>query len=383
VIISALFFGYLAAGACVYWLLRGRDIRALFLSALSFGYITLQDFRAAILTLVLTAISYLFAWLIESRPHRAAYHRSGVVVILLVLVVSKYLGALAGTVNEFFAAVHAGSPVHFEHILLPLGISYITFKHISYLTDVYWNLTTRGRFIDFLAYSSLFTIFVAGPIERFETFRPQIERADSGFSITYLEEAFTRIVYGLFKKTVVADWIGYAISHALPGPTGRSTGWEIVALLGYSIQIYMDFSGYSDIAIGSSRLFGFTIMENFNWPYVQPNISEFWKSWHISLSRWIRDYVFFPLSRVGSGKVWTLVLVPVISMVLCGLWHGADAHFLLWGAWHGAGLAVFQMWVRMKKRNRPLAQLAGRRWFNVLSVVATFSFVTLGWVWFR
>jgi alginate O-acetyltransferase complex protein AlgI len=156
-----------------------------------------------------------------------------------------------------------------------------------------------------------------------------------------------------------------------------------LALLGYSFQIYFDFSGYSDIAIGSSRFFGIRIMENFNNPYLAPNLSQFWRRWHISLSDWIRDYLFFPLSKLSSTKLWQIFFVPVIAMALCGLWHGPSWNYVIWGVWHGMGLSVLQLWNSYKRNHKRLAKATKANWFSYAGVFMTFSFVTLGWWWFR
>ena len=268
-------------------------------------------------------------------------------------------------------------------MLLPLGLSYITFKLISYLTDIHWKVITPGSFLEVLCYSSLFTIFVAGPIERFSAFAPQIRQPASRWSSEYAEAAAQRIAVGLFKKLVIADWIGYFTQPVWANPASYGWGIYALALLGYSLQIYLDFAGYSDLAIGSSKLFGLTIMENFDWPYLQPNISLFWRHWHISLSSWIRDYLFFPLGGMSRADVWNLFAVPLIAMGLCGLWHGPAWHFALWGIWIGLGISAGQLWNRQKRFHPALKALADSRAFTLLSTLGTFLFVTIGWIWFR
>ena len=381
--IGLLFFGYLAIMVAVYWIIPQQTARSWFLALISIAVITYYDWRASSIVIFLSLFSYGVAVLIETKRKKLLIHRLAVCGIAIFLVVFKYLGLLTSTLDELQRFFSVLPVLHFESLLLPLGISYITFKHISYLTDVYWKVATRGRFVDLLCYSSLFTIFVAGPIERFERFKPQVGGASQKFSTQFIEEGFRRIVYGLFKKYVIADWIGYFASTVWGKSSNGDLGSTSIALLGFSLQIYFDFSGYSDIAIGSSKCFGLTIMENFNWQYLQPNISQFWRSWHISLSDWIRDYVYFPLSNAHSGILWNLVAVPVGAMALCGLWHGAAWHYVIWGVWHGVGISVHQFWNRSKRRNPPLARMSNRQWFNVMSIAVTFVFVTIGWWWLR
>ncbi|MFH0865656.1 MAG: MBOAT family O-acyltransferase [Bacteroidota bacterium] len=289
---------------------------------------------------------------------------------------------LTNTWNSLAEFTNALPVFYFEKILLPLGLSYITFKYISYLTDVAWGIIKKGCFFDFLCYGSLFTIYVAGPIERFENLKPQFEEKQK-FLSSYIEEAIERIAIGIFKKAVFANWIGYLINPVLLNYSENDLLLRIIALVGFSLQIYLDFSGYSDIAIGSSRLFGFKIMENFNWPYLQPNIAQFWRCWHISLSQWIRDYLFFPLSRVLSFKIWNMVVVPVIAMGLCGLWHGASWNFLLWGMIHGAAISIFTFWNAIKRKNKRIDRFASNKFFNIICIIFTFIFVTVAWSFFR
>lgn len=381
-IISFYFFVILILSAAVYWLLPRQDFRTGLLIIASFGFISLYDKFAVLVIVLLTIYTYGFACLIEKQTNRKLFHRLGIVGLGVALAVFKYLGFLADTISSMNGFI-AGLPVfHFEKLLLPLGISYIVFKYISYLTDTYWRIVGKGNFLDFLLYGSLFTIYVAGPIERFERFKPQIEKKQQ-FQVSSIEDAFQRIVFGLFKKLVIADWVGYFIAPVWENQSHYGLGIRTLALLGYSIQIYMDFSGYSDIAIGSSRLFGLKIMENFDWPYLQPDIGKFWRHWHISLSDWIRDYLFFPLSRFSESKLWLNIVVPLVAMALCGLWHGAAWHFVLWGLWHGLGLAWLQFWHQQKKKLKYSSLIIFNKPIPVFGVACTFSFVTVGWLLFR
>jgi alginate O-acetyltransferase complex protein AlgI len=381
-IFGTVFFILLIASAGIYWLIAFQQIRNLLLSLVSLGFIGYYDQGAVLLVICLSIWSWLIGHLIESRrPKTLSWLRIGIVGLILVLVLFKYLGLLTTSLNHLLS-VFSEQRFHFEKLLLPLGISYIIFKHISYLTDIHWKLTTKGSFLNLLFYSSFFTIFTAGPIERFERFNPQVN-TKIAFKAEHFSLGFENIVVGLFKKFVIADWLGFFINPIWENGEDYSIFVRFLALLGYSVQIYMDFAGYSDIAIGSSRLFGIRIMENFKFPYLQPNISQFWRCWHISLSDWIRDYVFFPLSKMSKRKTWLLYIVPIIAMSICGLWHGASWHFMLWGMVHGIYLAVYQYWNNTKKRNSVLLRLSNKTWFNNLSILFTFILVSLAWYLFR
>ncbi|MFB3845265.1 MAG: MBOAT family protein [Candidatus Cloacimonadaceae bacterium] len=381
--INLYYFPFLIVTAVIYWLLPKRWVRTAFLTVCSLGFIGYFDQKAVYVVIGLTLFTYFIAYWMEKGRHTGLAHTIGVLGLLAVLIIFKYLGFLTGTINSLLSFFHALPVFHFEELALPLGISYITFKYISYLTDIRWKIVSGGKLLDFACYGSLFTIFVAGPIERFERLKPQLEAKAEKFKPEYLEIAFQRIVYGLAKKLILADWLGYFITPVWQNPTNYSALIRIAALFGYSFQIYFDFAGYSDIAIGSSRLFGLKIMENFNKPYLAPNISQFWRRWHISLSDWIRDYLFFPLSQGKTNQFWLIFCVPVISMGLCGLWHGAAWHYVIWGIWHGVGISILQCWNLFKRAHKKKIAFVSKPWFKYCSTALTFVYVTAGWWWFR
>lgn len=378
-----IYFTLLFISSFIYWIIPKQWLRNLVLIFASSCYLYLIDKRSIMVITGLTLFSYLFGNLISRYPKRNYIHIIGVVGILALFILFKYLGWMVGIINSLSEFI-AGLPgFEIRQLLLPLGISYIVFKHISYLTDIKWKLVKPGRLIDFLLYSSLFTIFVAGPIERFERFQPQVATNSIPFSLSNIEYGFRRIIFGLFKKLIIADWIGYFINPVWNNPHHYSQSTNMLVLLGYSLQIYFDFAGYSDIAIGSSRLFGIKIMENFNSPYLAPNISQFWRRWHISLSDWIRDYLFFPLSRLSNKKIWLMGFVPIIAMSLCGLWHGAAWHFILWGTWHGIGIATLQSWISFKRKHQYLISKQPTLSYFDFNVMTNFIFVTIGWIAFH
>ena len=377
------YFALLIASFAVYWIISGQTSRNVLLILSSLAFIYQMDRWSVVVVLALTIVSYAFGQLISKHPKKALLHSLSVVLVLCILIAFKYLGFLGGIFNNLAEFSNLLPRFEIRKLLLPLGISYIVFKHISYLTDIKWGLVKPGKFIDFLLYSSLFTIFVAGPIERFERFKPQAEQSRLPFAWSNIDYGFMRIVFGMFKKLVLADWIGYFINPVWSNPHEYSDAIRLLALMGYSLQIYFDFAGYSDIAIGSSRLFGIRIMENFNNPYLAPNISQFWCRWHISLSDWIRDYIFFPLSKISTRRWWQMFFVPVIAMALCGLWHGKAWHFVFWGVWHGVGLSILQIWNQYKRKHKGLAKATRAGWFGYVAIAINFAFVTLGWWWFR
>ena len=266
-----------------------------------------------------------------------------------------------------------------EHaILLPIGISFYTFQAISYLVDVY-----RGKSIavknplDFSFYLSFFPQLVAGPIVRAASFIPQMYQK---FSLK--KEEFSHAVYlivkGLFKKMVIADFLAVNfIDRVFEAPLAYSGLENLFSVYAYSIQIYCDFSGYTDIAIGLALILGFKIPVNFNAPYQATSLTDFWHRWHISLSLWLRDYLYIPLggNRKGKARMYVNLL---ITMILGGLWHGASLRFLMWGAVHGFGLMVEKLMRQLFGFGRKLLA-----WQKYLSVFVTFQIVSFAWIFFR
>lgn len=225
---------------------------------------------------------------------------------------------LADLLNKLHTVISGIPKLELSNLLVPLGISFFTFKLLHYLIDAWWGKKPRGSYVDFLAYMLFFQILPSGPVERWPNFLNQ-SRELAGFRWTYVTEGAYRILIGLCKKLVLADLLAiYAGGLQVQGQT--TIGYWLAAYA-YALQIYFDFSGYSDIAIGSGRLFGYRIAENFNNPYFKRNISLFWKNWHMSLTSWFRDYIFIPL---GGSRVpfYRIVLNTFIMMMVTGLWHG-------------------------------------------------------------
>lgn len=349
----------------------------------SFAFIWLLDPPSLAVVIGLSSFSYAAGLIIYRYPKRLSAYIAALSGILLLLIFFKYLGMLGGISRSMYLFLESLPGFSLHRLFLPLGISFIVFKEISYLTDIRWGLTKPGDFSSHLLYSSLFTIFVAGPIERFERFNPQISGAAIPFDSGNLSEGSRRIVIGLFKKMVVADWLAFFLTPVWKDPGSYSSLAALAAFFAYAYQIYYDFAGYSDIAIGASRLFGIRIMENFDKPYLAGNISQFWRRWHISLSDWIRDYLFFPLSRLSKKKFWNLFLVPLIAMGICGLWHGADSRYIVWGIWHGLGLSALQIFNLYKRKAQKTHKQRIKEMMSVAGTPMTVLFVFIGWLSFR
>jgi D-alanyl-lipoteichoic acid acyltransferase DltB (MBOAT superfamily) len=280
--------------------------------------------------------------------------------------------------NFFIININSLFHTHFndQNLFLPIGISFYTFQSISYLVDVYRNEIKATRNVsDYAFYMTFFPHLVAGPIVRAKDFLPQIFTPQIINAALYKESLF-RILIGLLKKLFVADYLGKYVDIVHEAPANFSGAENLLAMYGYSFQIYFDFSGYSDIAIGIALILGYRLKENFENPYSSSNITVFWRKWHISLSSWLRDYIYIPLGGNRKG-VFNTYLFLMITMLIGGFWHGADWRFVFWGFAHGLALAFHKAWSQFfpSKNNTRFSQIWG--------VIFTFHFVAICWIFFR
>lgn len=261
-------------------------------------------------------------------------------------------------------------------IILPVGISFYTFQSIGYVVDVCkGRVAPTETWLEYVFFLSFFPALVAGPIVRADYFLPQI-RANYHATRTELYAALWMIICGILKKAVIADYIAQYNDLIFAGPTGYSGFESLMGVIGYTMQIYCDFSGYSDMAIGLAMIMGFRLSRNFDFPYKSKNLTEFWRRWHISLSSWLRDYVYIPLGGNRKGTLRTY-LNNFLTMLIGGLWHGAAWKFVFWGAMHGVGLAVHKATLPLTRR------LPDTWWVRAVGWSVTMVYVSLLWVFFR
>ena len=286
--------------------------------------------------LLLVVFIYSMAKVIEKkREHGSGFTvlKVAVIVLVLGLIYFKYTEFLSYNITRLFM----DNPVTYS-VMAPLGISFITFSAISYVVDVYRKDAKAGSFIDCLLFITFFPKVISGPIVLWKDFSGQIN--NRVYSVDCFEKGIRRIITGFAKKAILADTFGFAISEMTIGSIDQVTA--VGSLFIYMLQIYYDFSGYSDIAIGLSNILGFDFSENFNFPYRSKSISEFWRRWHISLGTWFRQYIYFPLGGSRKGKFRTLVNLGVV-FALTGIWHGAGWTYILWGAINGVIVIVEHM----------------------------------------
>src|SRR3972149_12100712 len=256
-----------------------------------------------------------------------------------VLFVFKYYNFAMDSAADVFLWLGHDWPIPHHTLLLPVGISFYTFQSFSYTIDVYrGELQPTRSFLKFALFISFFPQLVAGPIVRASTFLPQLE-SEPRFDDRKAEAGLGRILFGLFRKVCIADVLGVTlVDPVFADPGAQSAGMLLLAMYGYAFQVYYDFSAYSDMAIGAAQMLGYELPENFNHPYLATSIGNFWRRWHLSLSTWLRDYLYFPLGG-GRGTTWRTARNLAIVMLLGGLWHGASWGFVIWGALQGVLLA--------------------------------------------
>jgi D-alanyl-lipoteichoic acid acyltransferase DltB (MBOAT superfamily) len=316
----------------------------------------------------------------------------GVSLNLLLLAYFKYAYLLCGWINHllgtsfevknlFTAWSNDVLGTHFDisAIILPVGISFYTFQAISYIVDVYRRKTPVVRnFLDFGFYLAFFPSLVAGPIVRAAEFVPQMYRKYQ-LRKEEMGHALFLISCGLFKKMAISDYISlHFVDRVFDQPLLYSGFENLMAVYGYTLQIYCDFSGYTDIAIGVALLMGFRLPTNFNSPYQANNITDFWRRWHISLSSWLRDYLYIPLGGNRKGRIRTNINL-FITMLLGGLWHGANMRFILWGTLHGVALVLHKGWLFFF----PLNSINRKPLSSFFGFILTFHFVAFCWIFFR
>lgn len=376
---SGIFLWLFAAFIVVYLLLQRRTTaRLMFVTLFSYYFYYKSSGTYFFLLAVVTVSDFLLALLMEhtvTRWKRKLWVVVSLCVNLGLLCYFKYTNFLL----ECWASLTGGSFSMLD-IFLPVGISFFTFQSLSYTIDVYRReIKPLTNLLDYAFYVSFFPQLVAGPIVRARDFIPQIRRP-----LFVSDEMFGHgiflIMSGLFKKAVISDYISVNfVERIFDNPTLYSGVENLMGVYGYALQIYCDFSGYSDMAIGIALLLGFHFNINFDSPYKSASVTEFWRRWHISLSSWLRDYLYISLGGNRKGKVRQYVNL-IITMFLGGLWHGASWNFVLWGVLHGVALAVHKFWMSLTGRKKG-EQSHGIRCF--FGVVVTFHFVCFCWIFFR
>ena len=372
----------------LYWFVfqRNLNLQNGFLLLASYYFYASWSVEFTGLLLLSTIIDYSFGFLVASDDRKKAklFLILSIINNLGILAVFKYYNFFAAQIQTVFERI--GWEIHpvLLNFALPIGISFYTFHGMSYVFDIYRGQQKPTKnFIDYGVFVSFFPLLVAGPIERANHLLPQVQQKRS-FQYSQWIDGARLILWGLFKKVVIADSLAVIANQVFSDSGNQSSFMLILGAIAFSFQIYGDFSGYSDIAIGSAKLLGFELLSNFKFPYFSRNIAEFWRRWHVSLSSWFRDYLYIPLGGSKSGTAKALRNTFVIFLV-SGFWHGASWNFIIWGFIH----ACFFLPLLLLRQNRKYTSetISENRYLpnlkELAQVLFTFSLVSLAWIFFR
>ena len=372
----------------LYWFVfKPRRLQNLFLVVASYVFYGWWDWRFLCLIALTSFSSYVSGILIQNHEGQRHIQRlvsaSNIILNLVILAVFKYYNFFMDNLAFLFSSVGYQLDWVTLDIILPVGISFYTFQALSYTIDVYrGQIRPTHDIVEFFAYISFFPQLVAGPIERATNLLPQFQR-ERQFDYAKAVDGMRQILWGLFKKLVIADNCASAV-NAFWTEYNDLSGLSLLALgILFTFQIYSDFSGYSDIAIGCARLFGISLKQNFNFPYFSRSIPEFWRRWHISLMTWFRDYIYFPLGGSRCAR-WKVIRNTLIVFFVSGLWHGANWTFICWGLYHACLIAIYILLGINTKSKDVVAQgrlLPSVREFCQLAI--TFFLAVVGWIIFR
>lgn len=372
----------------VYWLLAGQKLKwqNILLLVASYYFYASWDWRFLGLLIFSTLLDYFTGSKIftaKSQIEKKTWLWLSLFINLGILAVFKYYNFFAVSLADSLS--HLGWQVNFWtlQVILPLGISFYTFHGLSYVLDIYkGKIKPSPSFLNYAVFVSFFPLLIAGPIERAEHLLPQIEKPRT-FDYYQAVDGLRQILWGLFKKVVIADSLAHYVNLIFNNYTDYSGGTLILGAVLFSIQIYCDFSGYSDIALGTARLFGIELLKNFSFPYFSRDIAEFWRRWHISLTSWFRDYLYIPLGGSRRG-FWVTIRNTFIVFLVCGFWHGANWTFIVWGLLN----ALYFLPLLLLRKNRQNLDVvaAGKLLPSVkefFSMLLTFCLTTLAWIFFR
>ena len=372
----------------LYWFVvkNKLSLQNILLLLSSYFFYACWDWRFLFLLIFSTVLDYFTGIRIGAATKSGTkkfWFWTSIIVNLGFLGVFKYYNFFATSLDDALSSIGIHIDVWLLNVILPVGISFYTFHGVSYVIDIYKErIKPERNFIDYSVFVSFFPLLVAGPIERATHLLPQIKKPRI-FDSAKAVDGLRQILWGLVKKVVIADQCAEVV-NLVYGASGDFNGiTHLIAAIFFSFQIYCDFSGYSDIALGVARLFGIELLKNFSYPYFSRDIAEFWRKWHISLSSWFRDYLYFPLG--GSvGGTWMKIRNTLIIFLVSGFWHGANWTFIVWGLLN----ALFILPSIVFKSNRKNLDIVaeGKRlpsWIEFFSMLLTFMLSTIAWIFFR
>ncbi|MFK7873917.1 MAG: MBOAT family protein [Oligoflexales bacterium] len=359
----------------IYWFLKNNTSRKVLLLFSSYYFYTSWNKELLVLIILSTIIDFSVGLVVAKEKNikmKKKYLCLSICSNLGILAYFKYANFFIDNIYKSLHQIFPNLVIPQLDVILPIGISFYTFQTMSYTIDVFKDRRKPCRsLLDFSLYVSFFPQLIAGPIVRSEEFLEQMQNKIK-FRLDYVGVGLTIFLFGLIKK-IISDYLATSHIDIVFNGVDKFSAVDIwFAVYGYALQIYMDFSGYSDMAIGAALCLGFYLPKNFNYPYRAKSISEFWQRWHITLSSWLRDYLYIPLGGKQKPQ-WKTVRNLILTMLLGGLWHGAAWTFVFWGFFHGLCLVFFHTWVRISPFKIP----------KYLSILLTFHVVCIGWVFFR
>lgn len=350
-------------------LIKNKKVKIYFANAVilaaSYAFIIYADYRFAAALAALTAATWFFA-------KRERLIPLGIALAVLSLGFFKYTNFFIESFARLF-----GNDFTALNLIVPLGVSFYTFSAVSYLVDVKRKKVQSESLFNVAFYLAFFPKLTSGPIQRSSDFFAQA-KSERNVGAQSFQDGIQIFVFGLFKKIVLADRLSVFVNQVYATPKVFGSFTVFLAVIAYSFQIYFDFSGYSDMAVGAAKILGFKLPRNFNLPYLAHNVTELWKRWHISLSSWLMEYLYFPLGGSRKGKFRTYLNL-VLTMVIGGIWHGANWTYVFWGLLHGLALAVHKIWMALTKSDKKKPSALG----SAVSIVLTFLFTSFCWIFFR
>ena len=372
----------------IYWFASkgSYNLQNIVLLIASYYFYSLWDWRFLLLLIASTIIGYCTGYMIyRAKTHagRKSWLMLSIVLNCFLLFIFKYYNFILTTLLNLLNVFHITFKITITDTLLPIGISFYTFHNLSYVFDIYNRKRSPTKnLINYSLFVTFFPLLVAGPIERATHLLPQIERA----RLFHYEDAvhgLRQILWGLFKKIVIADNCAQYVNQAFNAPEDYSGSDLVLGSVFFATQIYGDFSGYSDIALGTARLLGFELLRNFSYPYFSRDIAEFWRRWHISLSSWFKDYLYIPLGGSKGGR-WLKIRNVFIIFILSGFWHGANWKFIVWGAIN----AVYFLPLLLLNKNRNNLEVVAKGKLlpsinELIHILLTFSMTCFAWIFFR
>jgi alginate O-acetyltransferase complex protein AlgI len=386
---SFAFFLFFLLFFVLYWFVFNKTLRAqnLFLLTASYIFYGWTDWRLLFILISVTALNYFLGIYIErtlNPTYKKIFLYIGLIQGIGGLAFFKYFNFFILNINKALLSLNIHSDMRILNLIIPLGISFFTFRIISYLLDIdKGKITATKDWVVFFNYVSFFPSILSGPIDKAKTFIPQLEK-ERVFNYSLAADGLRQILWGLFKKVVIADNCAVITNQLFAHYQDYHASTLLLGAFLYTIQIYTDFSGYSDMAIGFSRLMGFTITKNFDFPFFAQNIAEHWRKWHMSLTSWLTEYVFTPLSiALRDYNDFGLILAIVINFTICGIWHGANWTYLIFGFLHGCYFIPLILRGTLNKKKKIAKDKLLPSFRELFNVISTFSLVMLTFIIFR